>query len=358
MPRLPQRQSLPTQAADIILEMINAGELANTLPGERTLADRLQIGRDTLRSALDILQAQKIISPRAHGKRRTIIAPGHQTKARPRRSVAFLSPKSVQELPPSMLVEVDTLRELLNNRGFEFEMFNPGIFHLKNPARQLATFVKDRHFDAWILHQCPLPVQQWFQKMNLPTIIRGYSGAGIDIPSIDEDWAASAFHAGGVLTRNGHRSVGLLLPDTKLAGLKAAEAGLRAAVENSQTAGNVHLMIDQVEQVSVHRALERALSMESPPTAIVGTRSRHTLTVMSWLAQHGRGIPKDLSYISLAYDHWYVHLTPAITHYRSYPEAFAKAVTRKAIMLAERTHTRSDKLLMPDYIEGRSVMAH
>ena len=43
MPRLPQRQSLPTQTAEIILEMVKAGEFTNSLPGERTLANQLQI---------------------------------------------------------------------------------------------------------------------------------------------------------------------------------------------------------------------------------------------------------------------------------------------------------------------------
>lgn len=355
MPRLPQRQSLPSQTAEIITEMIKSGAISDTLPGERTLANQLQIGRDTLRSALDILESQTLISARKHGKKRSILKQSLDLEARRTRRIAFISPKELRELPPTMLIEVDTLRELLNSRGFELELLTPGIFHLQKPARQLEMIVKDRHFDTWILYQCPLPVQQWFQRMEIPSIIRGYASDGIDIPSIDEDWHASAFHAGGVLARNGHHSVGLLMPDTKLAGLKAAEAGLRDAVEKSQVASKVHLMIDQVEQGSVHRALERAFNLESPPTAIVGTRSRHTLTVMSWLAQQSMSIPKDLSYISLAYEQWYAHLTPSITHYHSDPAAFARAVARKAISLAERAKTRSGRLLMPDYIEGHSV---
>lgn len=73
MPRLPQRLALSAQAAEIIKEMIDNQELKGLLPGERTLSSNLQIGRDTLRAALDILEAERWIAPRAHGKRRRIL---------------------------------------------------------------------------------------------------------------------------------------------------------------------------------------------------------------------------------------------------------------------------------------------
>ena len=355
MPRLPQRQSLPSQTADIILEMIHSGELTDTLPGERTLANRLQIGRDTLRAALDILESQKQITPREHGKRRSILGQPKNTTANATRRVAFISPKDLHELPPWMLIEVDTLRELLNNRGYEFELLTPGVFHLQNPSRRLDKLVKDKHFDIWILYQCPLPIQEWFQKKKLPSIIRGYSNVGIDIPSIDEDWQASAFHAGGVLTRQGHRSIGLLMPDTQLAGLKATEAGLRNAVEQGHVDGRIHLLIDQADLGSTHKALEKAFSLKNRPTAIVGTRSRHILSVMSWLAQHGLSIPKDLSYISLSYEQWYAHITPSINHYHSDPATFARSMVRKVLHLTKNHKIQPLKLLIPEYYAGRSI---
>ncbi|MCP5538487.1 MAG: substrate-binding domain-containing protein [Akkermansiaceae bacterium] len=355
MPRLPQRHSLPAQTAEIILEMISSGELTDTLPGERTLASRLQIGRDTLRAALDILESQKAVSPRTHGQRRSILKKQQGDKAKRTPRIAFLSPKKLQELPPWMLIELDTLRELLNHRGYELEYLSPGVFHIKNPALRLQQLVDDNAFDLWILYQCPLQVQQWFQKNKLASIIRGYSNVGIDIPSIDEDWQASAFHAGGVLTRNGHRSVGLLMPDAKLAGLKATEDGLRRAVEQSNVAGTVHTMIDQAEPGSTQNVLARAFKLKDPPTALVGTRSRHTLSAISWLAQNGLKIPQDISYISLSYEPWYPYLTPTISHYHSDPATFARTVLKKATALLENNKTLPSKLLMPEYYPGGSV---
>ncbi|NNJ86261.1 MAG: GntR family transcriptional regulator, partial [Akkermansiaceae bacterium] len=87
--------------------MIKSGELQSSLPGERTLANRLQIGRDTLRAALDILESQEIISPREHGKRRSILSRDSGRRVTQSRRIAFISPKELRELPPNMLIEVD-----------------------------------------------------------------------------------------------------------------------------------------------------------------------------------------------------------------------------------------------------------
>jgi len=356
MPRLPQRQSLPAQAADIIVEMIASGDLVDTLPGERVLAARLQIGRDTLRAALEILESTGYLSPRKHGTKRRITQQPASTPSRVTQRIAFLSPKKLHELPPWMLVEVDTLRELLHSRGYNFEFLTPGIFHLKNPSRQLEALAENSHIDVWILYQCPGLIQEWFQKNDLPTIIRGYPNPGVDIPHIDTDWQATAFHAGTVLARNGHRHVGLLMPDAQLAGLRASEVGLKQAIESESYGGKVHLLIDKIQTGSVCNTLELAFSQEHPPTAIVGTRTRHILSVMSWLAERGMSIPKNLSYISLSYEQWFEYLVYPVTHYHADPAAFARSMARKVVSLSGgKTKSQPLKLIIPEFHKGRSV---
>lgn len=356
MSRLPQRQSLPAQTADIIIEMIASAELADTLPGERSLAARLQIGRDTLRSALEILETQGYISARKHGVKRAIIKSPKITSRPITKRVAFLSPKKIHELPPWMLVEVDTLRELLHSRGYHFELITPGIFHLKNPARQLDKLAESNQFDVWILYQCPILIQKWFQDKELPTIIRGYPNKDITTPYIDVDWKATAYHAGTVLARNGHQHVGLLMPNIKLAGLAAAEKGLREAIESETHRGQVSTLIDKIETSSVCAALEQTFLQKSPPTAIVGTRTRHTLSVLSWLAEHGLSIPKNLSYISLAYEPWFEHLVSPITHYHADPASFARSLVQKIVALADgKSKTQPIKLIIPEFHKGHSV---
>ena len=355
MSRIPHRQPLPIQAAEIILEMISSGKIKDRLLGERTLASQLQIGRDTLRAALDILETDKVISPREHGKRRQIltsVSPKESTTKR----ISFLSPKPLAQLPPWMLVEFDTMRELLNQRGYELRLVSPGLFHLKNPTRKLNSLIQDTESDAWILYQCPRPVQQWFNQQGIPALIRGYPQPDIQIPSIDEDWEAAAFHAGTLLKRNGHRRIGLLMPDTNLAGLKASERGLLKAFPPSENPDAVIPVIEKGTAEQVARAMSRTLRLTHRPTAIVATRSRHPLSLISWMAQENLSIPRDLSLVTLASEPWYEHLVPGLSHYFSDPGNFARTVVRHILPIASRKASAStSKLLIPEYIPGETV---
>ena len=355
MPRIPHRQPLPIQAADIILEMISSGDIQDLLPGERSLASQLQIGRDTLRAALEILEADGIISSREHGKRRRILSSATR-KSRATKRIAFLSPKTLVQLPPWMLVEFDTLRELLNQRGYVLQLVTPGLFHLKNPARKLESLIKDIEADAWILHQCTPPVQEWFDAQKIPALIRGYPQPDIQIPFIDEDWEAAAFHAGTLLKRNGHRRVGLLIPNTHLAGLRATEVGLRKAFPEAEGLDPIVSMIEKGTTESVTRLLARTLRLQEPPTAIIATRSRQALTILSWMAQENLSIPKDLSLITLASEPWYEHLLPRPSHYFSDPTILARTVLRHILPISEgKASSSTKKLLIPDYVPGLTV---
>lgn len=357
MVRMPKRLTLPLQAAEIILEMITNGDIQDLLPGERKLASQLQIGRDTLRSALLILEGDGVISPREHGKRRKILMTAARVDSSTQR-IAYLSPKRLTELPPWMMVEFDTLREFLHKQDYQLQLVSPGLFHLKNPTRKLESLIKDNDVDAWILYQCPPAVQEWFQKNKIPSLIRGSAHPGIDIPSVDEDWSASAFHAGSLLKRLGHSRIGLLRPETKLVGLTATEEGLRKACPPTDDLDPIVPMIEKGTPENIAMVVERSLRLAHPPTAIVTTRSRHLLTLLTWAGQQGLQIPDHLSVVSLSSEPWFDHILPGPTHYATDPAAFARTVLRHIIPIATgQSYQSVQKLLIPEYVPGKTVSA-
>lgn len=338
--------------------MIVHGELSGLLPGERTLASNLQIGRDTLRAALDILEAGEWISPREHGKRRQILqsgssaAPLHRSRTQ---RIAFLSPKRLEQMPPKMLLEFDTLRDLLNKQGYELDLLTPGLFHLTNPTRKLEQLLGDESADAWVLYQCPPLVQAWFEEKKIPSLVRGHPQPGVTLPSIDEDWRAAAFHAGGLLKRNGHTSIGLMMPDVPLAGLRATEQGLFEAITDTG-AGTVHRLVDRREPGSLTKLLKRAFKLKDPPTALVTTRSRQVLTTLTWLAERRLKIPDDLSVVALCYDGWFDHIIPSVTHYHLESRALARSVVRKILQITAGTSSgATGTFLIPEHVPGHSV---
>lgn len=355
MSELPQRLPLSSQAAKLISRKIREGEFTGQLPGERSLAASLQIGRDTMRAALDILESQKIIGPRQQGKRRKILRVS-QEKPKIAHRIAFISPKNLRQLSPLMLLELDQLRVLLHSSGLELDIISPAIFTVKNPASRLEKMLAESSHQFWILYQCPASIQLWFQQKNLPCLVRGYPHENVNLSYLDEDWEAAAYHAGLTLARNGHHDVAILKPDTLLAGLEAAEAGLRRAMSQTNPDGIVHTIIDQQEKNSMIRALEHCLKLENPPTAILATRPRHVLTLISWLATHRLRIPHDLSLIALCYEDWFDFILPEIAHYHIDPGLLARDLARKIRSLTNGSQKSAHrKLIIPEYHPGLSI---
>src|SRR5438045_2071190 len=92
--KLPQKTSLVTQTASIVLEEIEAGRWTGWLPGELALCKQLHVSRTTLRAALDQLSRQGVI--KCHqGRRREIVAGLPKTKAKSNR-VVLLMPEPLQ----------------------------------------------------------------------------------------------------------------------------------------------------------------------------------------------------------------------------------------------------------------------
>jgi DNA-binding FadR family transcriptional regulator len=94
-----QRQSAAAQAAQMIRDMIIAGELrpGQRLPAERELCETLGVSRPTVRETLRSLMAVNILESR-HGSGTYVTALDPETLTEPLRFVMALSPATVAEL--------------------------------------------------------------------------------------------------------------------------------------------------------------------------------------------------------------------------------------------------------------------
>ena len=79
---LPRRLSLVDQTVRSLRDGISSGHWQSHLPGERELCEYLQIGRNTLRAALQELERSGWLEV-LHGQRRRIIPQPAGARARP-----------------------------------------------------------------------------------------------------------------------------------------------------------------------------------------------------------------------------------------------------------------------------------
>ncbi len=355
---IPKRTNLVEEAVRAMRARLRAGEWTEFLPGERELAKRLQIGRDTVRLVLASLEKSGHLLPAERGKRRRISPKGREERSesdeKPPEKIGVLAPYRFDHMSQPVLLEIDQVREALAARGTELQLFVPRWYQQQDPTSSLKKLVEESGCKSWILFRSSLVVQRWFAESGLPCLIRGYPHEGIELPFMDVNWAATARHAASRLWRLGHRRVGVILPSEGL-------SGVRAALEGTQSTGEPDFEIIPMHEdgssEGLARCLKRGLQVAKPPTALIALRARQVAGTLSWLGQHRIRVPQEMSLISLVHEPFIDYLFPSISGYQMNSNQVAKRVLRKLDLLAQRSGAKSNNSswIEPEPIEGKSI---
>lgn len=352
---MPSRSSLVHECVRVMNLRIAGGEWERVLPGERRLAEMLQVGRDTIRLALKQLEREGVLAPADAGNRRRILTGSDVSSAGEPKAlkIGLLSHRKLEQLPQPMLLEIDRLRDALAAKGGALEVYAPSWYEQRNPAKRLAALIAEEHCSAWILLRSSAAVQEWFMEKRIPALVRGYPHPGIDLPHLDIDWYATARHAAGQLWRMGHRRILVPRPPASLKGVDAAVSGVQDLGEPEV---EISVVVEDGTTDGLGRVLSRALQLENPATAMIAIRSRQAATALTWLASHGIRVPRNFSLISLAWEPFLDHLVPELSSYRVDPDAVAKLVVRRMERLAVGDpNPGGNAWITPRMVKGASV---
>ena len=360
MPALPPKDNRVLLAFEALKFEIKSGQLTSPLPGERELAMRLNISRKTVRKAMAMLEEQLWVSPAEHGRRRQILKTA--TTHAPKASTNSLLGKTVIIMAPRALGQMSGIEKLFQSRltrlcekvGITLKHRHLDVRHMKQPAHRLSEFVLQNPADAYLLQHSTQSIQKWFELEKIPALILGDCWGGVRLPSVAGDHEATAVHAAGLLQRNGHKTVALLLPEPSKRGLEVFTKKLKA------TAPDIHFTIIKHEETpeSTTAAVHKLFSQQSSiPTAVIAGLSFATVSLVSFAGRHGFRIPEDISLISLAYDEVLNYLQPTTAVYNNNWESYTRVVSQSVseLLLHPLSLNVEPALIMPDFVKGDSL---
>jgi DNA-binding LacI/PurR family transcriptional regulator len=226
----------------------------------------------------------------------------------------------------------------------------------RHPESRLASIVTGRHHVCWILVGASATIQRWFQQARVPTLVLGSCHDGIELPSVDVNYHAMGWHAGGCLSKNDHRLVAVVMPHRPLAGDLACLHGLTDYIAQRGKAVAVIEVTAGPSHAGLLSSLDRLLSKPAPPTAILCIHVAHVLTVLVHLLRSGRRVPQDISLLCRE-----THITldlgiPELTRYRSPALKQAHHAVRVAqSMLAGHQVATVPNLIMPAFVAGETL---
>lgn len=354
--------SLAQQVARAIAQNIERGVWADQLPPERYLARTFQVGRRTLRSAIEILRKEKVLFT-IPGLGTQITRPSRpravSTSSARHKVVGLLMPQSFDQMKPSTMVFIDELRTLFYAKGFRLEVHVGHRYYSNRPSSALVELTTRHPADGWILVYSNLINQSWFKARKIPAVIAGTAHEEVDLPDVDVDMFATCRHAANLLVQKGHRRLALILEDPHLPNEKKSEEGFR---DGARLLGKEEVSIKVWRYPGdlrrVRYLAERLITGPEAVTAALVTNAYQYLALFSVLTRMGMRIPGDISLLSRNDEPFFHFLEPEPARYTCGPQVRAKAV-----LLALLRAIQGEQLpkrhfwLVPDFIAGETVAA-
>lgn len=344
MKPLPRRHSLIEETAAVLRARIDGGEWSLHLPGEHELAALLQVGRNTVRAALALLETEGRVRG-GNGRRREIV--GNAGCSGSARRAVLLMAKPVIEYPPATSEWIEATRVRLESEGWTWRVVvEPGLYRGK-PTPAIQALTKSPGSSVWILHRSTPAMQRGFEESGERCVLAGSRHEGITLPQVEIDYGAVSRHAAGRFLSRGHRSLAVLRPEAAFAGDDESVASFREACRNEK----VLEIRCRSRPFDVGKAVQGMLRKSPRPTALYVLHAEHCLSAATSLQQAGVSIPRDLSLICREDAPYLGWLCPEPARYRHSPKVFAT----RLVALVTRGGAGRSALIMPSVIEGSTL---
>jgi DNA-binding LacI/PurR family transcriptional regulator len=346
---LPRRHSLIAETAAVLRQRIEAGEWPLHLPGELDLAALLQVGRNTVRSALAILESEGYLAT-ANGARRRITKPSHAAPSG--KNAVILMSRPERDFPPATAQWIEGTRARLESSGWILRVSIEPEIYRGAPAARLEKMTQSQPGTTWILHRSTPAMQRWFQDRGERTVLAGSRHEGIHLPRVEIDYRAVSRHAAGRLLARGHERLAILRP----AGPFAGDAECAAAFREGAGSATVLELHCRPGADGVIEALRPLTKKNLVITALYVLHADHCVTALSFLQHAGLTIPDDISLICREDAPYLSLLCPEPARYRHSTATFS---SRLASLVRQFDDTTAGKrrpaLIMPSSIEGATL---
>jgi DNA-binding LacI/PurR family transcriptional regulator len=346
-----RRASLSDQAAGALREAVRSRVWGPILPGEHVLARQLGISRPSVRAALACLAGEGLIVI-SKGRRTRVVGHSAHAAAKAHPTVCLISSAPPASDHPVIL----EMKAELAAHGVGWEEVIDSAIGGKRPEHRLEEIVTRRHQVCWLLLSVSAPIQRWFEASGIPAMVLGSCFPGIKLPSLDTDYRAVGWHAGGCLARHGHRQIAMIMPHFPMPGDAASRDGMTAYFRQMDPEILVQEVAAGPNAASLEAKLDALFARSPSPSAILTMRPQYTLTVLLHLLQSGLKVPDDVSVISRDSHSLLEKGMPALTCYRS---AFAKQAHRAVrliqALLAGRSVPPRASLIIPTFVAGATV---
>lgn len=351
------RLSLIEQTALHLQQGISEGRWKGALPGVLRLASQLDVSKDTVQSALALLETRGHIVSRGRGKRREVVARVSEPSAERRTMrVGILPREDLQKSSALTQAIVLQLMHDLANLGHQPFLAPKSQVALQDSLTRMAKMVETANADAWVISSGSAGVLRWFHKHEIPFIALG--GRIGDSPLATSSMVSSFALNETVkeLLRLGHRRIVLVCtPDwVRPTPSKLVRDFLAQLHSAGLQAGDFNAPYHEETPEGFQKLLE-SLFQITPPTAMIVPSMHYAFAVIGFLAARGLSIPKDLSLVTRGPDPAFDWVRPKIAHFQYDEKTLIRRIVRWVEGCARGTPDHKVSQVFATLVPGESI---
>lgn len=355
---IPKRTSLSSQVAGSIRKGISEGSWSQYLPSERRLCELFQVSRPTIRTALQLLAKDELISIR-QGRRNQIMTRGRRKAATTEsRLVVIVTHEPVSFISVASYHSISEMRAHLAEHGFVTEIFVCQARGAVAQRRKLVEFLSQNRVFCCVLLSVSQEVQRWFAAQSIPALVLGSCHPAVRLPSLDVDQRSICRHAAGIFLSKGHRQMALIVPDSAVAGDLASEEGFLEAIAQHDQSDRAQATILRHSGTAQNISTKLDALFNSPraPTALLVAKPAHVFIVIIYLLKRGLSVPDTVSLISRDRDNLFSNVLPPIAHYTLEGDTFNNRLTRLMLQMVDQGYLPDGpNLMFPRFVDGGTV---
>lgn len=289
----PRLRSASEQLADFLKEEIRRQRWTGRMPGETWMVTHLQVGRDTVRAAMEHLQEEGVLAAQGQGRRREIVMNRPAFKAR-----NFKVRILLYEMQDRGDIDNSSLLAQLLEAGFDAGYAARTLKELGMQVDRVARHVRQQPADAWIVSAASREIIEWFSGQPTPAIAMYGRAAGLPIAAAFTYMIPGQTAVLRRLIELGHKRIVMLArAERRHPELSRPE---QAFIDDLEAAGiqtgRYNLPDWEESRDGLRRCLD-GLFRHSAPTALLFQETSIFIAARTYLADRGIVAPRDVSLV-------------------------------------------------------------
>jgi DNA-binding LacI/PurR family transcriptional regulator len=349
-----RRQTVSDQTAAHLREGLRSGRWGLKLPGVLRLAAELEVSKDAVRAALRRLEEEGVLHAGGSGRQRTFS--GSRAALRGSRQLLrvgiLLSRPLHTENGASqrMLLRLLHQIEASGHSGFFAPLSQLCLGH---ELPRVARAVQEGKADAWVVVDASEELLGWFSTQPVPAIALGGRYSEVPLGRVAMDLTHGFLEAVRALKKLGHRRIVVAVP--RVWRQPVPGRLVTAVLEEIGGGAPEYHVPDWEPGARGFNDLLESLFRVTPPTAMLVIEPAEAVAVISFLAQRGLRVPRDLSLVCRHRDASLDLCRPEIAHLSSNEDHLVRHIARWVNAAARGTPHQRRIVCQPEFFPCESL---